>query len=74
VHPILADPETQGPENAPEPLKKYAMLLSGDQDGGGHRGGTIVPGNRNHVQDIVKVRSDRAFSPVIYSDSIPGHH
>jgi flotillin len=44
---------TIGPDNHPEALKKYALLLSGNPDGGHHRG-TIVPTQRTHVQQIVK--------------------
>lgn len=47
---------TIGPENNPEALKKYALLLSGNPDGTPPHGrGAIAPGNRHHVQDIVKV-------------------
>lgn len=50
---------TIGPENRPESLKKYALLLSGNPDGtpgtsSGKPGGVIVPTQRSHVQDIVK--------------------
>jgi hypothetical protein len=49
---------TIGPDNKPEALKKYALLLSGNPDGtavNAHRPGTaIVPTQRHHVQDIVK--------------------
>ena len=49
---------TIGPDNKPEALKKYALLLSGNPDGtdlSSHKG-TIVPAKRNHVQDIVSIR------------------
>lgn len=46
---------TIGPDNNLESLKKYAMLLSGNADGTPTSAkGTINPGKRNHVQDIVK--------------------
>ena len=46
----------QGPDNNPEALKKYALLLSGNPDGTPtHRRDAIAPGKRHHVQDIVKV-------------------
>ena len=46
---------TIGPDNKPEALKKYALLLSGDPDGTAPNGhGTIAPAHRHHVQDIVK--------------------
>lgn len=47
---------TIGPDNNLEALKKYALLLSGNPDGGSpaSRAGTILPAKRNHVQDIVK--------------------
>jgi flotillin len=49
---------TIGPDNKPEALKKYALLLSGNPDGtathGGRPGQVIVPTARHHVQDIVK--------------------
>lgn len=47
---------TIGPDNEPEALKKYALLLSGSPDGSEvvPRGSTIMPTKRNHVQDIVK--------------------
>lgn len=42
---------TIGPENEPESLKKYALLLSGNPDGtSATRGGTIAPTQRGHVQ------------------------
>jgi flotillin len=49
---------TIGPDNKPEALKKYALLLSGNPDGTAvhaHKPGTaITPTQRHHVQDIVK--------------------
>ena len=47
---------TIGPDNAPEALKKYAILLSGNPDNGipPPAGTTLAPKLRNHVQDIVK--------------------
>ena len=49
---------TIGPDNKPEALKKYALLLSGNPDGTAARaqrpGTAIVPTQRHHVQDIVK--------------------
>jgi flotillin len=46
---------TIGPDNKPEALKKYALLLSGNPDGRQQsRGSTIMPTQRGHVQDIVK--------------------
>jgi len=47
---------TIGPDNKPEALKKYALLLSGNPDGSApsSKEGTIMPAKRNHVQDIVK--------------------
>ncbi|KAH0829381.1 Flotillin-like protein 1 [Fonsecaea pedrosoi] len=49
---------TIGPDNKPEALKKYALLLSGNPDGtpsaGRKPGQAIVPTQRGHVQDIVK--------------------
>ena len=47
---------TIGPDNDLDALKKYALLLSGNPDGGSpaSRAGTIMPATRNHVQDIVK--------------------
>ncbi|KIV95575.1 hypothetical protein PV10_03211 [Exophiala mesophila] len=50
---------TIGPDNKPEALKKYALLLSGNPDGtsttrGKSTGAVIVPTQRGHVQDIVK--------------------
>ncbi|KIW21688.1 uncharacterized protein PV07_12879, partial [Cladophialophora immunda] len=49
---------TIGPDNKPEALKKYALLLSGNPDGtpsaGKKPGQAIVPTQRGHVQDIVK--------------------
>ncbi|OAP63993.1 hypothetical protein AYL99_03220 [Fonsecaea erecta] len=49
---------TIGPDNKPEALKKYALLLSGNPDGtpsaGRKPGMAIVPTQRGHVQDIVK--------------------
>lgn len=50
---------TIGPDNQPEALKKYALLLSGNPDGtasarGKSTGAVIVPTQRSHVQDIVK--------------------
>lgn len=48
--------QLQGPDNNPEALKKYALLLSGNPDGTPtHRRDAIAPGKRHHVQDIVKV-------------------
>ena len=50
--------QLQGPDNNPEALKKYALLLSGNPDGTPtHRRDAIAPGKRHHVQDIVKVPS-----------------
>ncbi|KIW41887.1 uncharacterized protein PV06_05487 [Exophiala oligosperma] len=49
---------TIGPDNKPEALKKYALLLSGNPDGtstsSSKPGTAIVPTQRSHVQDIVK--------------------
>ncbi len=50
---------TIGPDNKPEALKKYALLLSGNPDGSpsvsSKKPGTaILPTARHHVQDIVK--------------------
>ncbi|EXJ74519.1 flotillin [Cladophialophora psammophila CBS 110553] len=49
---------TIGPDNKPEALKKYALLLSGNPDGtpsaSKKPGLAIVPTQRGHVQDIVK--------------------
>jgi len=45
---------TIGPDNHPDALKKYALLLSGNPDGGAKHRGTIVPTQRTHVQQIVK--------------------
>ncbi|KAF7508949.1 hypothetical protein GJ744_008505 [Endocarpon pusillum] len=47
---------TIGPDNDLDALKKYALLLSGNPNGGSpaSRAGTITPTKRNHVQDIVK--------------------
>ncbi|OCT48627.1 Flotillin-like protein 1 [Cladophialophora carrionii] len=49
---------TIGPDNKPEALKKYALLLSGNPDGtainANRPGRAIVPTQRHHVQDIVK--------------------
>ncbi|KEF63326.1 flotillin [Exophiala aquamarina CBS 119918] len=50
---------TIGPDNKPEALKKYALLLSGNPDGTPGNstrkaGEVIVPTQRGHVQDIVK--------------------
>lgn len=49
---------TIGPDNEPEALKKYALLLSGNPDGSSPNpkrdGLTITPTQRSHVQDIVK--------------------
>jgi flotillin len=49
---------TIGPDNKPEALKKYALLLSGNPDGTAAQakrpGTAIVPTQRHHVQDIVK--------------------
>ncbi|KAJ9615199.1 hypothetical protein H2200_001273 [Cladophialophora chaetospira] len=49
---------TIGPDNKPEALKKYALLLSGNPDGthpnATRPGQAIVPTQRHHVQDIVK--------------------
>ncbi|KAL9613584.1 MAG: hypothetical protein Q9167_001866 [Letrouitia subvulpina] len=44
---------TIGPDDKPEPLKKYAKLLTGQGQGQGPRKGA-TPTGRNHVQDIVK--------------------
>jgi flotillin len=44
---------TIGPDNKPEALKKYALLLSGSPDGHPQKG-TIAPTARSHVQEIVK--------------------
>ncbi len=49
---------TIGPDNKPDALKKYALLLSGNPDGtstnSSKPGTAIVPTQRSHVQDIVK--------------------
>ena len=49
---------TIGPDNKPEALKKYALLLSGNPDGTSSASSkpnqTIAPTQRSHVQDIVK--------------------
>lgn len=48
---------TIGPENKPESLKKYALLLSGNPDGqpsSRKADAVIIPTQRGHVQDIVK--------------------
>lgn len=49
---------TIGPDNKPEALKKYALLLSGNPDGTSSQaskpGQAIAPTQRHHVQDIVK--------------------
>ncbi|EXJ56493.1 hypothetical protein A1O7_06837 [Cladophialophora yegresii CBS 114405] len=49
---------TIGPDNKPEALKKYALLLSGNPDGtavhANKPGRAITPTQRHHVQDIVK--------------------
>ncbi|EXJ77903.1 flotillin [Capronia epimyces CBS 606.96] len=49
---------TIGPDNEPEALKKYALLLSGNPDGSSSSakrpGLAITPTARSHVQDIVK--------------------
>ena len=49
---------TIGPDNKPDALKKYALLLSGAAEGLNNKppskGGVIVPTQRSHVQDIVK--------------------
>ncbi|KAK5195370.1 hypothetical protein LTR92_004309 [Exophiala xenobiotica] len=49
---------TIGPDNKPDALKKYALLLSGNPDGTSSNsskpGTAIVPTQRSHVQDIVK--------------------
>jgi flotillin len=49
---------TIGPDNAPDALKKYALLLSGAADGGkshpSTQNGVLQPTHRTHVQDIVK--------------------
>lgn len=45
---------TIGPDNKPEALKKYALLLSGNPDGTPAGSKTMMPTQRHHVQDIVK--------------------
>ena len=50
---------TIGPENKPDALKKYALLLSGAAEGlknkaPSSKGGVIIPTQRTHVQEIVK--------------------
>lgn len=48
---------TIGPDNDPEALKKYALLLTGAPDGKEPPSATtkaISPTSRSHVQDIVK--------------------
>ena len=48
---------TIGPDNAPDALKKYALLLSGSPDPNNtapSKTSTITPTQRSHVQDIVK--------------------
>lgn len=48
---------TIGPDNHPDALKKYALLLTGAPDGGkpaSTQTKAITPGQRSHVQDIVK--------------------
>ncbi|KAI1612104.1 flotillin, variant [Exophiala viscosa] len=50
---------TIGPDNKPDALKKYALLLSGNPDGTpssskGKPNQVIIPTQRGHVQDIVK--------------------
>jgi flotillin len=48
---------TIGPDNDPEALKKYALLLTGQPDGSRTTSSSksaVVPTQRSHVQDIVK--------------------
>ena len=50
---------TIGPDNKPDALKKYALLLSGAAEGlknkaPSSKGGVIIPTQRTHVQEIVK--------------------
>ena len=50
---------TIGPDNSPDALKKYALLLSGAAEAGktpapSKVSGPLQPTSRSHVQDIVK--------------------
>jgi flotillin len=48
---------TIGPDNKPDALKKYSLLLSGAAEyrkAGAKRSSTINPTTKSHVQDIVK--------------------
>ncbi len=49
---------TIGPDNKPDALKKYALLLSGAAEGlknkPASKGGVLIPTQRSHVQEIVK--------------------
>ena len=45
---------TIGPDNQPEALRKYALLLTGNADGTPATTRTTTATGRTHVQDIVK--------------------
>ena len=45
---------TIGPDNEPDALKKYALLLTGNADGTPASNKTLTATGRTHVQDIVK--------------------
>ena len=65
---------TIGPDNELEALKKYALLLSGNPDGTSTgRSDTIVPGRRNHVQDIVKGIIEGETRVIVSSMTVSTH-
>ncbi|KAI7327392.1 hypothetical protein KC315_g7147, partial [Hortaea werneckii] len=45
---------TIGPDDTPDALQKYAVLLTGDSDGQVRTPNQSISTGRNHVQDIVK--------------------